>query len=223
MAGGLIMMGVLAALVPVSTAMIAHGCIQLVANGWRAWLLRQHIDFKIIIRYAFGSTISIVFLAGVSWTPDKQILYVLLGLVPLLVWLPQKQFDLDIRRPSLAVIAGVSVSGLNTIAGVAGPLLDLFFVKNDMTRQEIVATKSITQTMSHLVKIVFWSFTIIVTTRAEQFPPIWILILAIPLSMTGTWLGGLILARMSDVNFKRWMKFLVTAIGVVFLLRAFTY
>lgn len=222
MAGGLIMMGVLVALVPVSTAMIAHGIIQTVANGWRAWLLRQHIDYKILIRYAIGSSISIALLASISWTPDKQILYVLLGLVPFLVWLPQNRFNLDIRRPSLAFAAGLSVSGLNTIAGVAGPLLDLFFVKNDMTRQEIVATKSITQVMSHLVKIVFWSFTIILATQAEDFPPYWLLLLAVPLSMTGTWLGGLILARMTDINFKRWMKFLVTLIGIVFLFRAFT-
>lgn len=222
MAGGLIMMGVLVALVPVSTAMIAHGIIQTVSNGWRAWLLRQHIDYKILFRYAIGSSISIALLAGISWTPDKQILYVLLGLVPFLVWLPQKRFNLDIRRPSLAVAAGVSVSGLNTVAGVAGPLLDLFFVKNNMTRQEIVATKSIAQVMSHFVKIVFWSFTIVLATRLEDFPPYWLLLLAVPLSMTGTWLGGLILARMTDVNFKRWMKFLVTLIGIVFLFRAFT-
>lgn len=222
MAGGLIMMGVLVALVPVSTAMIAHGVIQTFANGWRAWLLREHIDYKILIRYAIGSTISIIILAGVSWTPDKQILYVLLGLVPFLVWLPQKRFNLDIRKPSLALLAGLSVSGLNTVAGVAGPLLDLFFVKNNMTRQEIVSTKSITQVMSHLVKIVFWSFTLILATQPEDFPPYWLLLLAIPLSMMGTWLGGLILARMSDVNFKRWMKTLVTIIGFVFLYRAFT-
>ena len=222
MAGGLVMMGVLVALVPVSTAMIAHGMIQTVANGWRSWLLRQHIDYKIIVRYAIGSAVSIVLLAGISWTPDKKILYVLLGLVPFLVWLPQDRFNLDIRKPGLAVVAGVGVSGLNTIAGVAGPLLDLFFVKNNMTRQEIVATKSIAQVMSHLVKIVFWSSTLYLTAQPEHFPPYWLLILAVPLSMTGTWLGGLILARMTDVNFKRWMKILVTLIGVVFLFRAFT-
>ena len=91
-----------------------------------------------------------------------------------------------------------------------------------MTRQEIVSTKSITQVMSHLVKIVFWSFTLILATQPEDFPPYWLLLLAIPLSMMGTWLGGLILARMSDVNFKRWMKTLVTIIGFVFLYRAFT-
>ena len=222
MAGGLVMMGVLVALVPVSTAMIAHGMIQTVANGWRSWLLRQHIDYKIIVRYAIGSAVSIALLAGISWTPDKQILYVLLGLVPFLVWLPQNRFNLDIRKPGLAVAAGVGVSGLNTIAGVAGPLLDLFFVKNNMTRQEIVATKSIAQVMSHLVKVVFWSSTLFLTAQPEHFPPYWLLILAVPLSMTGTWLGGLILARMTDVNFKRWMKILVTLIGFVFLFRAFT-
>ena len=39
--------------------------------------------------------------------------------------------------------------------------------------------------------------------------------------MTGTWLGGRVLEVMSDVNFKAWMKWLVTLIGIVMLARAF--
>ena len=41
--------------------------------------------------------------------------------------------------------------------------------------------------------------------------------LAILLSMIGTWCGGLILEKMTDVNFKRWTRWIVTAVGVVYL------
>ena len=41
MAGGIILMAVLVALVSVATAMVIHGGIQMVANGYRAFLLRE--------------------------------------------------------------------------------------------------------------------------------------------------------------------------------------
>ena len=36
MAGGLVLMGALALVLPVSAAFVTHGLLQLVANGWRA-------------------------------------------------------------------------------------------------------------------------------------------------------------------------------------------
>ena len=44
--------------------------------------------------------------------------------------------------------------------------------------------------------------------------------LAIPLSMAGTYAGGMILDRMTDVNFKRWTRWIVTGVGVSYLVRA---
>ena len=77
-----------------------------------------------------------------------------------------------------------------------------------------------TQVVAHMVKIAFWSVPLLAASGISAMPPVWLLALAIPLSMTGTWLGGLVLERMDDVNFKRWMRWLVTLIGVVYLARA---
>ena len=220
MAGGLILMGVLTALLPVATAMIVHGAIQMISNGWRAWLLRGHIDWEIFARYALGSVAAVVLLVLLAWRPDKTVVYLLLGLTPLMVWIPKSIVDLNIQKRGQAEAAGFVVQALNTLAGVAGPLLDLFFVRTDMTRQAIVATKSATQVMAHLVKIAFWSAPVVAAAGLSAMPPLWLFALAIPLSMTGTWLGGLVLEQMNDVDFKRWMRWLVTVIGLVYLARA---
>lgn len=220
MAGGLILMGVLTALTPVASAMIIHGALQMAANGWRAWLLRDSIDWAVFRRYAGGSVIGVGALLLVSWQPDKRAVYLLLGLTPFLVWIPRQRLDLDIQRPAHAYGAGMAVQALNTLAGVAGPLLDLFFVRTAMTRQQIVATKSVTQTLAHLVKIGFWSVPVVSATGLSALPPGWFILAAIPIAMTGTWLGGQVLHRMNDVNFKAWMKGLVTLIGLVYLVRA---
>ena len=220
MAGGLILMGVLTALLPVATAMIVHGVIQMVSNGWRAFLLRKHIDWSVFVRYLIGSVVAIALLFAVAWRPDKTMVYLLLGLVPMLVWVPRKWVELDIQKRGQAEAAAVAVQSLNTLAGVSGPLLDLMFVQTDMSRQSIVATKAVTQVVAHSVKIAFWSAPMIAATGLSAMPPVWLFALAIPLSMTGTWLGGRVLEQMSDVNFKRWMRWLVTVIGVVYLARA---
>ena len=224
MAGGIVLMAVLVSLVSVATAMIIHGGIQMFANGYRAYLLRGAIDWRVFGIYCLGAGLGVAALAGfmvlLSWRPDKRTLYLLLGLTPLLIWLPQKRFNLDIQRPRDAVAAGFLVQGLNTLAGVAGPLLDLFFVRTEMTRQQIVATKSVTQALSHAIKIGFWTVPVVSAAGWSAMPPWWLFAAAIPLSMLGTRLGKMVLERMNEVNFRLWMKGLVTAIGGVLLLRA---
>ena len=220
MAGGIILMAVLVALVSVATAMIVHGAIQMFANGFRAFLLRDSIDWRVFALYCIGAAAGVGALFFVSWTPDKRALYLLLGLTPMLVWIPKDKLHLDIKRREHAIFAGFAVQGLNTLAGVAGPLLDLFFVQADMTRQQIVATKSVTQALSHLIKIGFWSVPVVTAAGWGALPPWWLIGGAIPLSMIGTTLGKRVLEQMNDQGFRKWMKGLVTAIGVVLLMRA---
>jgi len=219
MAGGLILMAVLVSLVSVAMAMILHGLIQMFANGYRAFLLRDHIQWSIVRFYCIGALAGLTGLFFISWTPDRQALYLMLGLIPLLIWVPGHRLRLDICRPAQAVTAGFMVQGLNTLAGVAGPLLDLFFVRSALTRQQIVATKSITQTLSHLIKTGFWSLPLL-SLQSETLPPVWLLCLAAPVSMLGTRLGKMVLDAMSDQHHRDWMKGLVTALGGLLLLRA---
>ena len=221
MAGGMILMAVLLSVTSIAQAMIIHGVIQMVSNGWRAYLLRSHVQWPVIKRYSIGAITAVGALSLIALTPDKPTIYFILGCLCFLVWIPKHWFHLDIRRRKEGYIAGFIVSGLNTIVGVVGPLFELFLVQTKLSRQEMVATKSATQMIAHTVKIFFWTGPALMALNNQSFTPIlWVLLAAIPFSMIGTWLGGLVLHRMSDVNFKRWMKWLVTTIGVVFILRA---
>jgi len=225
MAGGLILMGVLASFTPVATAMVLHGFIQIVSNGSRAVLHRRHLAWPLIGRYAIGIIGALVVIALLStlWRPSSSMVFILLGLTAFLVWIPKSWVDIDAGRPLQAELCGFLVQTLNTLAGVAGPLLDLFFVKTELSRQTVVATKAATQVMAHGVKIAFWGFplaTLLGTPEgAEAFPPLWALAAIIPLSLLGTWLGGLVLERMTDANFRTWTKWIVTATGAVYLIQ----
>ncbi|MGA1344007.1 MAG: TSUP family transporter, partial [Hyphomonas sp.] len=172
MAGGLILMGVLAAMLPVATAMIVHGAVQMVSNGYRAFLWRKYINWSVCGRYAIGAAAGFVALLAIAWRPEARVVYLFLGLTALLVWLPTNWIRLDILKRGQAELAGFGVQALNTLGGVAGPLLDVFFVTTAMDRRAIVATKSVTQVLAHLVKIVFWSVPVIAAAGGGAFPPV---------------------------------------------------
>jgi len=219
MAGGLVLMGALAFVLPVQAAFVTHGILQLVANGWRSILHRKYVRWDIVGWYALASLIAGLVVAFLSFTPSKPLLFLLLGLVPGLTWLPQKWINLDAAKPPQAFVSGLTVTGLNLTAGVAGPLLDIFFVRTELTRHAIVATKAATQVFAHLAKILVYG-TSLLAGKQVGMPPLWVFVLAIPLSMFGTVVGGWILNRMSDVNFKRWTRWIVTAVGISYLIQA---
>lgn len=219
MAGGLALKGALALVLPVSATFVTHGLLQLVANGWRAILHRRHVVWRIVALYAAGSLIAGVIAAFIAVEPSKATLYLLMGLVPGLVWIPQRWLRLDAQQPMQALVSGVGVTGLNLTAGVAGPLLDIFFVRTALTRHQIVATKAATQVFSHLAKILVYGAPL-VALHGKGLPAPWVFALAIPISMAGTAVGGLVLDRLSDVNFKRWLRWILTGIGLVYLLGA---
>ena len=65
----------------------------------------------------------------------------------------------------------------------------------------------------------FGRLTIVLTdppfATAETMPAV-----AVPLSMVGTWLGGFVLDRLSDVNFKRYLRLILSVIGLLYLVQA---
>lgn len=219
MAGGLMLMGALTLAMPVSAAMVTHGAVQFVSNGWRAVLHRKHIAWPIIGLYALGSAVAAASLAFLTYSPTKAWVYLMLGLVPALAWLPKQAFHLDAAKPAHAVACGFTVSGLNVVAGVSGPLLDVFFVRTALTRHQIVATKAATQAFSHTIKMVFYGAPLL-AAETTGLPPLWFFVLAAPLAMLGAVLGGRILDRFSDAGFIKWTRWIVTGLGAVYLIQA---
>jgi uncharacterized membrane protein YfcA len=197
MAGGLLLMGGLALALPVSAAMVTHGAVQLVSNGWRAVIHRAHVRWRVIGFYLAGSVAATLLLTAVSYAPSKALMFFLLGLVPGLVWLPKGWIEADANKAPQAVLCGAAVTGLNLVAGVSGPLLDVFFVRTALTRHQIVVTKAATQVMSHLAKIIFYGAPFL-TKGGAGMPPWWFFALAAPLAMLGAEIGGRILDRMTD-------------------------
>jgi uncharacterized membrane protein YfcA len=217
MAGGLLLMGALLLVLPATTAFVAHGVLQLVSNGWRVVLHRRHVSWGVLGWYAVGSATAAATLTAVRYAPSTPLTYLFLGLVPMLVWLPRGVLRLDASRPAHAVAAGLAVTSVNLVAGVAGPLLDVFFVRTSLGRHAVVATKAATQVLSHTAKVLLYGGALL--SGGADLPWL-VLLLAVPLSMLGTVVGGRLLDRLSDASFRAATRWVVSAIGVTYLVQA---
>ena len=219
MAGGLIFMGVIASFMGVAEAMVVHGAVQSISNSYRAFLLKGHVRWDIFIKICMGAVPTLALLLLLRYVPSKGVLFLVLGLLPILLWLPKNWISLDAQKPAHAVFLGFCVTGLNLVAGVAGPALDMFFVKTKMPRHEIVATKAIIMFASHFMKIFYFGIPMLMAAKLSNLPPWWFFAAAVPFIMLGTFVGTRILNRMSNVGFRNYTKYLVSLIGVVYVFR----
>jgi uncharacterized membrane protein YfcA len=215
MAGGLVLLGILLLILPVGTAIAVQGAIQLIANGSRAFFSRAYIDLRVLAIMTAGLVTAAICLFILRYTPDLATVCITIGLLPILLWIPQSWLALDASKPHHAFICGLLGGGINLAVGVAGPTIDMFFIRTPMDRRTIIATKAAAQVVNHAAKIAFyWSAT------ATLAPFEWAAIaLAVPFAILGTSAGHWVLQRLTDANFKRWTRLIVTAIGIYYLAR----
>jgi uncharacterized membrane protein YfcA len=226
MVGGLILMGVLLLFLPVPAAMTLHAITQMTANGWRAAVWRRHIMWRILPSYLLGSAIVFGLLAWVQFSPPKAWVYICLGIMPFAARLVPRTHAPDIRRKGTPVLVGAAVMGLNALAGVSGPVVDMFFLARDLDRRLVVATKAMIQSVGHAIKFVYFTFVTVAPLEVEPSTvaraldaPLWVYGMAAGLAICGTSLAAPVLHRFSNEAFQLWSRRLVLAIGGIYLVQ----
>lgn len=215
MLGGLILIGILVTMMPVSQAMVLHGLIQLTSNGYRAWLNKKDINWKIVATLIVGNFIALVTLVSVAFVPDQINVLLALGLLPYIAWALPKNAALDVSKKAMGVVAGMVVVGSNLLSGTGGPLLDIFFQRVDMTRHQVVATKAVAQSLGHISKIIFFGF--LATSTLNVWPSLSLTLTAMVASIVGTTLGKKILDKIDDETFFLWTQSILLTIGALFI------
>lgn len=216
MAGGLILIVVLVALMPVPSAMILHGIVQGVANGSRFWFLREYTAWRILPCYFIGVILTTA-LFGVLWiVADPAVVLIVAGGLPWVSQFTPERFKLDVTRPLIACVCGIVVTAVQLVAGASGPILDAFYQRTTLNRFEIVATKAFKQAIGHAVKIVYFAY---IGASLSNEPQVlltwWVIGLAIVLSLIGTRIGTRLLERVSETRFRQWTNYLVLGLGAI--------
>lgn len=214
MAGGMILMGVLLAFLPLPAAMMLHGISQLASNGGRAFMLRNEVDWRVFRGYVVGAALALGLFAATSIVVGKAAALIAMGLTPFAALLLPEKLHLNVERRGHSALCGFVCLALNLVAGIAGPILDAFFVRSKMSRHAVVATKALTQTVSHLVKIVY--FGGVIAVQGGEVSP-WLIPTMVLLAFLGTSLSRPVLERMSDASFRQWTRWTVMTLGALYL------
>lgn len=213
MAGGLILVGVLLAVMPLPDAMALHAVTQISSNGWRCALWLRHVRWRAVAFYMAGGLAAVAAWSVVQFVPAMPWALLGLGASPFLVRLLPSGMRPDAGSAPQAVAYGGTCMMLMLLTGVSGPLADSFFLGGQLDRRQIIATKSMCQTLSHALKLFYFAALI---DNAGRVDP-WLGGIAILASAAGTVLARRVVEAMSDASFRLWGARIITAIGLFYL------
>ncbi len=231
MGGGVILMGLLAALLPAPAAIALHGAVQLSSNLFRGWLLRREIERRALAFYALGAALSLVVCARLTLVPSNRALFLGLGSVAIAGTLGRRWLGravgakfggrlgtLSMRSPLVAAGCGATVTATHLVAGAAGPLLDVFFLESSLSRKAVVATKAATQSLSHGAKIAYFVL-LAPAVLSTSGVPLWGYAALVAGALLGTLAGTRLLERLSEQRFRKLTYAFVLGLGLVYFAR----
>ena len=209
MAGGLILVGILLAIMPVPEAMMLHGVTQMASNGWRGLLWWRHVRWWAVGSYVLGCAVALLLWSFTRYVPSKPVALLLLGLTPFLIRLVPKDLRPNPESLVQGTLYGTACMTLILLAGVAGPLVDQFFLGGKLDRREIVASKAMCQIFAHAAKLIYFGALIEQTASVDPI----VATLAVISSMIGTTLATKVLEAMTDQQFRSWANRIITCIA----------
>ena len=158
--GGMGLMAVMTVLLPAPTVVPLHGAAQLVSNLARSYVYLSNVKWQIYL--PFVGLVGVGVFAGARlWMGSELPWFQAAVGVYLLLFLGWRRLRVrPLRIPLWAfAVVGLVAGVLTVIVGAVGPFIAPFFLREDLTQHEMVATKAACQLTLHVLKIpAFLSF-----------------------------------------------------------------
>lgn len=215
MAGGITLLGVMAALLPAPVVVPLHGVIQLGSNGTRALAFLRHVRWFVVAWFApalvVGTAASTWLYAGgeLPWLKPVIGLYLLF----FVVW--RRKAPAIKAPPSWSYGAlGLLAGFVALYVGATGPLLAPFFLRDDFEKEEIIGTKAACQILVHLAKLP--AFFALGFAYEDHLPLLGVLLATV---VVGTLVGKRILQQMKTDTFVMLFEGVLVALGLFLIVR----
>jgi uncharacterized protein len=153
MAGGVTLLGIMSALLPASQVVPLHGIIQLISNSTRTIVFVRKVRWNIFLSYVIPLTLGI-WLGAELWSGQLGWFKPIIG-VFIIIFLVSRRYVGQLRNlPLWSFVPLGGVVGILTLyVGATGPLIAPFFLRDDMVKEQVIATKAACQTWGHLLKV----------------------------------------------------------------------
>jgi hypothetical protein len=164
--------------------------------------------------YSIGAFAVLGLFATLTFVPSIGLVFILIGCFPFLALILPTSINLDMERGLVSFFSGVIVTTAQMLAGASGPVLDIFYVKSQMSKQAILGTKAVTQTLGHILKLIYYA---IIMTIGSDLIPVWVIPAVVAAAILGNYCASLLVTRMSDHQFKKIGRYVIRFICVIYI------
>lgn len=199
LAGGTILFAMLTWVMDAKQAIPIHGAVQLVSNGSRLIAYLKSVQWNVVGWFAlllFPGT----YLGGLCyhWF-NAQWVELLVGVFILITIFIPKKSQQQATSKATFVLLGFLSGFLGMIVAVTGPFISSFFVLNSISKERMVATKAVCQSINHFAKVLIFS-----TSISYDFGLQYELLLFLSAgTLVGTWIGSKLLHKIPDAQYDK--------------------
>ena len=201
--GAMIVLAVTSAVLPVAAIVPIHSTLLIGSTSSRAVVFRRHIQWRIAGPFLLGSAVAVAIASPIYvQLPDKLIAAAIAVVMLVAIWLPGISWRPQVRHPWL--IVGFIHAFLSTLFAY-GALLHAIILHTGLTRRQIVATMAAGLTGMSIFKITGYA-----VNGFDYRPYLAVILLSVLAAFIGTWVGKLIIDRISEKAFRMAFRTLVT-------------
>ena len=201
--GAMIILAVTSVVLPVTAIVPIHSTLLIGSTATRTLFFWPDIDWKIARPFLMGSVVAVAIGARIYVELPETIIAMAISVVMLFaIWLPEVRWRPKLRHPW--VIVGFIHSLLSTLFAY-GALVHAIILHTGLKKRQIVATMAASLTGMGLFKIT--GYTLIGFDYTPYFRTI---VFAIAAAFLGTWIGKLVIDRISERVFRTVFRTLVT-------------
>lgn len=198
MGGGILLFSTMTFFLKLDVIIPIHGVVQFTSNGSRVFYLIKNVKLNMFLPYIFGALIGTTYAVYLKqhYTISTTIpLSIVIILILYTVFKPKKMPQ--IKLPDWAFFIVGILNGLMAIfVGAVGPFLAVFFVRDDLSKEQVIANKASMQLFIHLLK--FPAFFALGFSYFEYWS-IWLPMIVV--SVFGTKYGISVLKKIDDKIF----------------------
>jgi uncharacterized membrane protein YfcA len=197
----------------VSAVCIPH----LVATSWRCWILRRHIDKKVLLNFGITSAVGGFVGALLHAQAQSYLLTVLFGsLLVLVSVLSLTGYDAKMRFGTKRSGLAGAVSGvLGGMVGNQGGIRSAAMLNFNLSKESFVGTATAIGVLVDLARL-----PVYLTSEAKELFALWPSIaIATGCTLLGTFLGMKLLVHVPQKIFKRIVASIILVLGFAVLLR----
>jgi uncharacterized membrane protein YfcA len=205
--GAMIVLAVTSTVLPVAAVVPIHSTLLIGSTASRAVVFRDHVDWHIAGPFLVGSCIAVAIASRLYFELPERTIAVAIAIVMLIaIWLPAVRWRPRLRHPWAVV--GFVHSFLSTLFAY-GALLHAVILHTTLTRRQIVGTMAVALTGMSVFKITGYALN-----GFDYTPYLVTIALAVAAAFLGTWVGKLIIDRVSETTFRFVFRALVTLTAI---------